>query len=205
MKRTVLALLTLLLPVVTACGDAGGEQASDPGPATLAPTEPGDPVAPGFNRVTCKLTTEDRSLRVVLDLPSKIVPKRTLEDGAGNSCRYDDDRPGTPEVVVMLLNEDEAANEEDDISSLADYHATFDDPTNEVIQHDVVWETSVPVFGKTYGDRLVWADDYEGIPVLNFRAEADGVQVWLNGNGGDGARAKLERLFEQITGSVRRG
>lgn len=65
--------------------------------------------------------------------------------------------------------------------------------------------TGVVVFGQAVGNRVSWTGEYEGIPEWDLRAEAEGVQVWLTARGEDFDGTELERTFEQIIASVRRG
>lgn len=101
MKRIVLAVLTLL--PVAACGDgAGGKPAHVPGPTTVQPDEPNASVARGFERVTCELRTENRSVVMKLDVPSKIVPERTFRRRAGQQLQVRR-RQADPLVQVWLV------------------------------------------------------------------------------------------------------
>jgi hypothetical protein len=102
----------------------------------------------------------------------------------------------------VLLHEDDADNDEDDIATLEDLEAGFDDRVGEEAVDNVVYDRGVVVFGDTVGDRLTWTSEYEGIPEWNFRAEADGVQLWLTAQGEEFDGAEMEQLFEQISASL---
>jgi len=206
-----IAALPLLVGGLVACGDEPGAEGQDParadGPTTLAAADPAAPVAAGFKREECELVTEDRTLTVVLDVPVGAKPPEGVDLDPGNNCWYPQQenwpKPDTvPELNVLLLHEDDADNEEDDVASLEDLEAGFDDRVGEEAVDNVVYDRGVVVFGETVGDRLTWTSEYEGIPEWNFRAEADGVQLWLTAQGEEFDGDQLEQLFEQISASL---
>jgi len=206
-----IAALPLLVGGLAACGDDSGAEGRDParadGPTTLAAAEPDAPLPAGFKREECELVTGDRSLTVVLDLPAGAKPPEGVDLEPGNSCWYPQpntfpDPAEVPELRVVLLHEDDADNDEDDIAPLEDLEAGFDDRVGEEAVDNVVYDRGVVVFGDTVGDRLTWTSEYEGIPEWNFRAEADGVQLWLTAQGEEFDGAEMEQLFEQISASL---
>jgi hypothetical protein len=206
-----IAALPLLVGGLVACGDDSGAEDQEParadGPTTLAAADLDAPLPAGFKREECELVTEDRSLTVVLDLPVGAKPPEGVDPEPGNSCWYpqQDNWPkpdAVPELRVLLLHEDQEDNEEDDVATLEDLEAGFDERVGEEAVDNVVYDRGVVVFGETVGDRLTWTSEYEGIPEWNFRAEADGVQLWLTAQGEEFDGAEMQQLFEQISASL---
>lgn len=208
------AALPLLLGGLAACGGDSSAEGDDrpraAGPTTLAAADPDAPVPAGFEREECELVTGDRSLTVLVDLPAGAMPPEGVALEPGNSCWYPQqsnwpDPDTVPEFNVLLLHEDDADNEEDDVATLEDLEAGFADRVGEEAVDNVEYDRGVVVFGDTVGDRLTWTSEYEGEPEWNFRAEADGVQLWLTAQGEEFDGDEMERLFEQISASVSLG
>ncbi|HWM07294.1 MAG TPA: hypothetical protein VNP92_33590 [Actinophytocola sp.] len=206
-----IAALPLLVGGLAACGDDSGAEGEDhpraDGPTTLAVADPEAPVPAGYQRQECELVTSDRSLTVVLDLPVGAKPPEGDDLEPGNSCWYPQQsnwpKPDTvPEFHVLLLHEDDEDNEEDDVATLEDLEAGFEDRVGEESVDDVVFDRGVVVFGETVGDRLTWTSEYEGEPEWNFRAEADGVQLWLTAQGEEFDGDEMEQVFQQISASL---
>jgi hypothetical protein len=198
-----LAALPLLLTGLAACGDDDEAPEDEPrGEVTLQPADPEAPVPAGFSREECELKSGDRSLTVVLDVPLGAEPPE--DAGApSNSCWFFPQRDGVPEVHVVLLHQDEADNEADDIGSLEDVEAGFEDRVGEESVYDVVYDKGVPVFGEVEGDRLTWTSEADGIDEADFRAEAGDLQVWVTSQDAD--RAAMAEVFETVIASVREG
>ncbi|WP_435770860.1 hypothetical protein [Nocardioides sp. SYSU DS0651] len=201
----VAALATSLAASLAACGDEPGPtpRAVD-GPTTLQPDD-GPATPAGYERVTCEVETADRSVTVVLDVPVGTEPPDVEGTGPSHSCAYYPQSDGVPEIRVVLLHGDDQANDDVDIASLADMEAGFDELYGEEAVANVDWEQDVVALGETVGNRLTWTSEYEGIPEWNFRAEADGVQVWLTAQGEEFDGAEMEQTFEHIASSVREG
>ena len=202
-RRAALAALPLLLTGLAACGDDDETAADEPrAEVSLQPAEDGAPVPPGFVRQRCELASGDRSLTVVLDVPEGAEPPEVETDEPVNGCWFFPQEDGVPEVHVVLLHSDDADNDEDDIASLEDLEAGFEDRVGEESVYDVVYEKDVPVFGETEGDRLSWTSEADGIDEADFRAESGDLQVWVTAQDA-GDPAITEQVFEQVIASVR--